>query len=100
MYNNFSILKTFAQNKDDRKKIEKALESSGLPSNKVRNTMRSYIKIVLIRPIVTDVILSRMILLVRQSLYSKTFSLSTKISRLDPKLRNYLMTCEYISTLK
>lgn len=31
-----SILKTFAQNKDDRKKVEKALESSGLPSNKVR----------------------------------------------------------------
>ncbi|VVC28951.1 C2 domain,PH domain-like,PLC-like phosphodiesterase, TIM beta/alpha-barrel [Cinara cedri] len=29
-----NILKTFAQNKDDRKKVEKALESSGLPSNK------------------------------------------------------------------
>lgn len=36
MYVNFSILKTFAQNKEDRKKVEKALESSGLPSNKVR----------------------------------------------------------------
>ncbi|XP_025195692.1 1-phosphatidylinositol 4,5-bisphosphate phosphodiesterase classes I and II [Melanaphis sacchari] len=29
-----NILKIFAQNKDDRKKVEKALESSGLPSNK------------------------------------------------------------------
>ncbi|XP_022179419.1 1-phosphatidylinositol 4,5-bisphosphate phosphodiesterase classes I and II [Myzus persicae] len=29
-----NILKTFAQNKEDRKKVEKALESSGLPSNK------------------------------------------------------------------
>lgn len=36
IYVNFSILKTFAQNKDDKKKVEKALESSGLPSNKVR----------------------------------------------------------------
>jgi hypothetical protein len=33
---NFSILKTFTQNKEDRKKVEKAMESSGLPSNKVR----------------------------------------------------------------
>lgn len=29
-----SILKLFAQNKDDRKLIEKALDQSGLPSNK------------------------------------------------------------------
>lgn len=36
MYVNFSILKTFTQNKEDRKKVEKAMESSGLPSNKVR----------------------------------------------------------------
>lgn len=35
-YIRFSILKTFAQNKEDRKKVEKALETSGLPSNKVR----------------------------------------------------------------
>lgn len=35
-YVRISILKTFALNKDDRKKVEKALETSGLPSNKVR----------------------------------------------------------------
>uniref|UniRef100_A0A2S2Q4C5 1-phosphatidylinositol 4,5-bisphosphate phosphodiesterase n=1 Tax=Sipha flava TaxID=143950 RepID=A0A2S2Q4C5_9HEMI len=29
-----NILKTFTQNKEDRKKVEKAMESSGLPSNK------------------------------------------------------------------
>lgn len=99
-YNNFSILKTFAQNKDDRKKVEKALNSSGLPSSKVRNTIRSYFKNVLIRPMVTDFILSRMISLVRQNLYLKLFSLSTHILRFDPKLCNYLMTCEYILILK
>ena len=31
-----SIVRTFAQHKDDRRKVEKALESSGLPSGKVR----------------------------------------------------------------
>lgn len=30
----FSIVKMFAQNKDDRKRVEKALENTGLPSGK------------------------------------------------------------------
>lgn len=30
----FSIIKMFAQNKEDRKRVEKALDISGLPSGK------------------------------------------------------------------
>jgi phosphatidylinositol phospholipase C beta len=30
-----TIIKTFAQNKEDRKRVEKALDTSGLPSTKV-----------------------------------------------------------------
>lgn len=30
----FSIIKIFAQNKEDRKRVEKALDVSGLPSGK------------------------------------------------------------------
>jgi len=33
-----NIIKTFAQNKDDRKRVEKALDATGLPSAKVKPT--------------------------------------------------------------
>jgi phosphatidylinositol phospholipase C beta len=31
-----SVVKLFAQNREDRKRVEKALDISGLPSGKVR----------------------------------------------------------------
>jgi len=34
----YSIIKMFAQNKDDRKRVEKALDISGFPSGKVSST--------------------------------------------------------------
>ena len=33
--NFYSIVKMFAQNKEDRKRVEKALDTSGFPSTKV-----------------------------------------------------------------
>lgn len=35
MYCHFSIIRIFAQNKDDRKRVEKALDISGFPTGKV-----------------------------------------------------------------
>lgn len=35
LYCRFSIIKMFAQNKEDRKRVEKALDISGFPSAKV-----------------------------------------------------------------
>lgn len=32
-----NIIKTFTQHKDDRKRVEKALDAAGLPSGKVKN---------------------------------------------------------------
>lgn len=34
-----SIIKMFTQNKDDRKRVEKALDISGFPSGKVSSTL-------------------------------------------------------------
>jgi phosphatidylinositol phospholipase C beta len=33
-----SVVKLFAQNREDRKRVEKALDISGLPSGKVRKS--------------------------------------------------------------
>jgi len=35
----YSIVKMFAQNKDDRKRVEKALDISGFPSGKVSSVL-------------------------------------------------------------
>jgi phosphatidylinositol phospholipase C beta len=32
----YSVVKMFAQNREDRKRVEKALDISGLPSGKVK----------------------------------------------------------------